>query len=174
MVLWNPQAGGAGGWLGVVPVLVFPHLCCAYLWGLGEGEAHLSWDHWLTKPFQSRRHERGICIPTSCFLAEGTDWIQQALSELLPWDMLAPSVNSLCFTQAGSVQPTMFGVPRGPYGEWGVLGTPPACPAPQPWLHSLGNGSGSACLPSSSLKGLWGWWWLLGRFLLQSPWPFVG
>lgn len=39
MILWDPKAGGAGGWLGMVPVVVFPlpPLCLsAGTWGGGN------------------------------------------------------------------------------------------------------------------------------------------
>lgn len=61
----------AGGWRWCLS-WHSPHLCRAYLWGLGEGETCLQWGHWLTKLFQSRGHEKGICTPTSYSLAEGT------------------------------------------------------------------------------------------------------
>lgn len=109
---------------------------------------HLQWGHWFTKLFQSRGHERGICIPTSCSL-RGHSWIQRALCEPLPWDRLAPAVNSpSCFTQAGSLLPTTFGLPHGPYGEWGMLGYPHSltfCPS----AMSAQPGEGEwLCLPS--------------------------
>lgn len=63
--------GQAGGWAWYLS-WCSSRLCCAYLWGLGEGETHLQWGHWLTKFFQSKGHERGICTITFCSLAEGT------------------------------------------------------------------------------------------------------
>lgn len=167
--------GQVGGW-GWCLSWRSPHLGRAYLWALGEGEAHLQWGHWVTKLFQSRGHERGVCTSHLALWLRGHSWIQQALCEPLPWDGLAPSVNSTsCFTQAGSLLLTMSGLSCGPY-EIGVCwDTPTACSsAPQPCSHSLGKASGSACPPSSSSKGLSGQWLLLGRFLLQSPWPLVG
>lgn len=93
---------------------------------------------------------RGGSVPPRLALwLRGHSWIQQAFCEPLSWNRLAPSVNSpSCFTQAGSLLLTMFGLTCGPYGEWGMLGYPHSlffCPSamfPQP-----GEGKW-VCLPS--------------------------
>lgn len=60
MVLWDPKAGEAGGWLGMVPVLVFPlPLLCLSVGTWRRGNSFAA-GHRLAKPFQSRGHQRGI------------------------------------------------------------------------------------------------------------------
>lgn len=60
VTLWNPEAGGqVDGW-GWCLFWCYPHLHCAYLWWLGEGETELQQGCWLTKLAQGRGDESGI------------------------------------------------------------------------------------------------------------------
>lgn len=116
---------------------------------------------------------RGSVPPHLTLWLRGHSWIQQALCEPLPRDSPSSELALLLYSGRVSAVNHVWAAPW--FMESGVFwDTPTVCPsAPQPCLHSLGKASGSAC-PPSSLKGLSGQWWLLGRSLLQSPWPLVG
>lgn len=104
----------AGGW-GWCLSWCSPCLCCAYLWGLGEGETHLQRVIGWLSPSRAGGIKGGSVPPRLPLWLRRHSWIQQALCEPLPWDMLALSVSSpSCFTQAGSLLPTVFGLPHGP------------------------------------------------------------
>lgn len=129
--------GQAGGW-GLCLSWCCPCLCCAYLCGFGEGETHLQRGHGLTKLFQSRGHERGICTPTSCSLAEGTQLDSTGSRSPFhgtgwPHQQTRPPA----LLRQGLCCPPCLGCPV-VLRESGVSwDTPTACSAPHPCQHGL-------------------------------------